>query len=492
MGTVIQTILVSTMDTCLKFRPSRVIDATLAILLLGLVSVQVAECKTGKRGDAGKVNAVSYPAINCRKHSALITEFGGVGDGKTLNTKAFADAVTKLSAFANDGGAQLVIPPGKWLTSHFNLTSHFTLFLHKDAVILASQDDKTWPLVAPLPSYGEGRDGPGGRFSALISGTNLTDVVITGNNGTLDGQGQPWWKKFKSDKLDATRPYMIELLYSDQIQISNLTIINSPSWFVHPTYSSNIIIKGLTILAPIESPNTDGIDPDSCTNVLIEDNYIVSGDDCIAVKSGWDQYGYKFGMPTKDVVIRRLTCISPYSATIALGSEMSGGIQNVRAEDITAINTESGIRIKTAVGRGGFVKDIFARRFTLNTMKYVFWMTGSYNQHPVGYDPKALPEIKNINYDGWTANNVTYAAKLDGIDNAPFTGICISNAKITLTKKPKDLQWNCTLVEGVTNNVTPMSCNLLPDKKGPACPFPTDKLPIESVVLKTCSTAPGA
>lgn len=98
----------------------------------------------------------------------------------------------------------------------------------------------------------------------------------------------------------------------------------------------------------------------------------------MAVKSGWDEYGIAYGMPTKQLVIRRLTCISPYSATIALGSEMSGGIQDVRAEDIKAINTESGVRIKTAVGRGGYVKDIYVRGMTMHTMKWAFWMTGNY------------------------------------------------------------------------------------------------------------------
>merc|ERR1711971_764418 len=168
------------------------------------------------------------------------------------------------------------------------------------------------------------------------------------------------------------------------------------------------------------------------------------GDDCIAVKSGWDQYGIKFGMPTKQLVIRRLTCISPDSATIALGSEMSGGIQDVRAEDITAINTQSGIRIKTAIGRGAYVKDIYARRMTFKTMKYVFWMTSTYNKHPDnGFDPKAFPDIQGINYKDVVAENVTYSARLEGISNDPFKGICISNATFTLTEKPKDLQWNC-------------------------------------------------
>ena len=230
---------------------------------------------------------------------------------------------------------------------------------------------------------------------------------------------------------------------------------------------------------------------DSCTNTRIEDCYIVSGDDCIAVKSGWDQYGNKVGMPTQQLVIRRLTCISPDSATIALGSEMSGGIQDVRIEDITAINTQSGVRIKTAVGRGAFVRDIYVRRMFMKTMRYVFWMTGSYGQHPDnGFDPKALPEIKRINYRDIVAENVTYSARLDGITNDPFTGICISNVTITLTEKPKKLQWNCTNVEGVTSNVTPSPvCDMLPEKKPVECPFPEDRLPIEDVKLKSCSIA---
>ncbi|VVA11174.1 Hypothetical predicted protein, partial [Prunus dulcis] len=200
--------------------------------ILGLFFLRAAECRT-----PANWGTVKYSALSCRKHSALLTDFGAVGDGKTSNTKAFKAAIHHLSQSASDGGAQLIVPPGKWLTGSFNLTSHFTLFLHKDAVILATQDESEWPLVSVLPSYGRGRDAPGGRFSSLIFGTNLTDVVITGNNGTIDGQGASWWKKFKAGQLNETRPYMIEIMYSNQIQISNLTLVNSPSWFVHPIYS---------------------------------------------------------------------------------------------------------------------------------------------------------------------------------------------------------------------------------------------------------------
>ena len=107
---------------------------------MGLLSLRVAECQN-KHHHHHLYNRVNgeYPTINCRKHSAVLTDFGAVGDGKTLNTKAFNVAIQNLSRYASDGGAQLIVPPGKWLTGSFNLTSHFTLFLHKDAVILGTQ-----------------------------------------------------------------------------------------------------------------------------------------------------------------------------------------------------------------------------------------------------------------------------------------------------------------------------------------------------------------
>ncbi|KAJ8633555.1 hypothetical protein MRB53_026891 [Persea americana] len=414
--------------------------------------------------------------------------FGGIGDGVASNTKAFAAAIANLSDYQHMGGGLLYVPPGRWVTGSFNLTSSLTIFLHRDAVILGSQNMNEWPLIDPLPSYGRGRDAPGGRYSSLIMGSNLTDVVITGDGGTIDGQGAMWWDKFRNNELKHTRGYLIEIMFSNLILISNLRLVNSPSWNVHPVYSSNVIVKGITIIAPVTSPNTDGINPDSCTNVRIEDCYIVSGDDCIAIKSGWDKYGIDFGMPTKHVIIRRLTCISPDSATIALGSEMSGGIQDVRAEDITAINTQSAVRIKTTIGRGGFVKDIFAKRFTMHNMYYVFWMTGTYGQHADDhFDPNAIPIVHNINYRDMVAENVTIAGKLEGIEKGPFTGICISNVTMEMFESKK-LPWNCTYIEGASTKVTPQPCSSLADQDPYAsfCPYPADKLPIEYLELKEC------
>ncbi|KAF4365908.1 hypothetical protein G4B88_008381, partial [Cannabis sativa] len=384
--------------------------------------------------------------VKCsRKHSAVLTEFGGVGDGVTSNTKAFKAAIDHLRPLASDGGAQLIVPPGKWLTGSFNLTSNFTLFLHKDAVILASQEESEYPILEPLPSYGLEKNSTG-RFSSLIMGTNLTDVVITGNNGTIDGQGKPWWTKFKARELNAVRPLIIEILFS---------------------------LQGLTILAPIDIPNTDGINPDSCSNTRIEDCFIVSGDDCIAIKSGFDQYGIKMGMPSEHIIIRRLTCISPDSATIALGSEMSGGIKDIRAEDVTAIDTQAALRIKTAPGRGGYIKDIFTRRFILKTMQFVFRVNEFYKTHAEGYDPTLLSDVSNINCRDMVAENVTVAAEYEVLPGNTFTGICISNTTMTMFPDLK------TSFKVETWDLLPHNSNNIID-----CSYPQDKHDKEKVYLK--------
>lgn len=135
------------------------------------------------RSTAGRLHShdnFRYCAISCRAIGASLTDFGGVGDGTTSNTKAFQAAISHLGQYAEYGGSMLFVPPGKWLTGSFNLTSHFTLFLHKDAVLLASQEESEWAVIEPLPSYGRGRDTEGGRYISLIFGTNLTDVIITG------------------------------------------------------------------------------------------------------------------------------------------------------------------------------------------------------------------------------------------------------------------------------------------------------------------------
>ncbi|KAG6515636.1 hypothetical protein ZIOFF_026065 [Zingiber officinale] len=393
-----------------------------------------------------------------RKHVAKLTDFGGVGDGVTSNTAAFAAAVANLSQVAGDGGAMLVVPAGRWLTGPFNLTSTFTLFLERDAVILATQNLDEWTTIAPLPSYGRGRDLPGPRYTNFIMGYNLTDVVITGNNGSINGQGQVWWDKFRGEELKYTRGYLVEFMFCSYVVVSNVVLIDSPSWNLHPVYCDHVAVAGITILAPIRSPNTDGIDPDSSEYVWIVNSNVVSGDDCIAIKSGWDQYGIAFNKPSQHIYISNFSCVSPTSATIALGSEMSGGISDVHATNIVAVDTESALRLKTGIGRGGFMRDVIVEGMRLTNMKYLLWMTANYGQHPDDkFDPNAIPVVKTISFSNVVATNVSIAGKLEGLPQSPFTNLLVSDvtAEIFVNKKPV---WNCTFVEGRSYNVTPTPC----------------------------------
>ncbi|XP_010533998.1 PREDICTED: probable polygalacturonase [Tarenaya hassleriana] len=219
-----------------------------------------------------------------RENRFSITEFGAVGDGTTVNTKAFAAAIDRIERSGGGGGTLLYVPPGVYLTESFNLTSHMTLYLAGGAVIKAVQDAENWRLIDPLPSYGRGRERPGGRYISFIHGNGLNDVVITGENGTIDGQGEPWWNMWRQRTLKFTRPNLVEFKNSRNIVISNVVLRDSPFWTIHPVYCSNVVVHHVTILAPADSPNTDGIDPDSSTNVCIEDSYISTGDDLVAVK----------------------------------------------------------------------------------------------------------------------------------------------------------------------------------------------------------------
>ncbi|KAL3679523.1 hypothetical protein R1sor_022479 [Riccia sorocarpa] len=391
-----------------------------------------------------------------RPHTVSILEFGAVGDGKTLNTHAFENAIFYLRSFADKGGAQLYVPPGQWLTGSFSLTSHLTLFIDQGAVILGTQDITKWPIIDSLPSYGRGRELPGDRHCSLIYGENLTDVVITGENGTVDGQGSVWWDLYRNHSLDYTRPHLVEFINSDGILFSNLTFRNSPFWNLHPVYCSNVVFQDLTILAPHYSPNTDGIDPDSCTNVCIKDSYIDVGDDAISIKSGWDEYGISYGKPSANILIQNIHSVTPTSAGIAIGSEMSGGVQNVTVENMVIRDARSGFRIKTAAGRGGYIRNVYLDHIVMQNVSTAFAFTGAYGGHPDDkYDPEAYPIVENIVIKNVVGDLIQEAGTLFGIKEAPFRNICLSQITLDVCGPFK---WNCTDVEGIYSNVFPEPC----------------------------------
>ena len=212
-----------------------------------------------------------------RKHVFDVIDFGAIGDGQTDDTAAVRGAIAAVAA-AGDGVVYFAAGH-VFLLAPFNVTSHCTVYIDANTTLLASTNPHDWPLIPAMPSYGQGKKGGTVRRTSFVHGERLSDVTITGANGTIDGQGALWWH----DRPGGYTPgHLIELMWSEHVEISNLTLTNSPFWTVHPVYCRDFVARNLTILNPTSgTKNTDGIDPDSTRDVLIEGCYIQTGDDAI-------------------------------------------------------------------------------------------------------------------------------------------------------------------------------------------------------------------
>lgn len=242
----------------------------------------------------------------------------------------------------------------------------------------------------------------------------------------------------------------------------------------------------MTILAPLNAPNTDGIDPgvllvflchiltrtkrlerfligvcifpvaDSSTNVCIEDCYIESGDDLVAVKSGWDQYGIKMAHPSSNILVKRVAGTTPTCSGVGIGSEMSGGIFNVTIEDLHVWDSAAGVRIKTDKGRGGYISNITISNITMERVKIPIRFSRGSNDHPdEGWDRNAIPVVKGVSISNIVSLNSTKAPVLQGIKDAPFGGICMKN--VTLIGLAS-ASWHCEFISGFAKDVFPMPC----------------------------------
>jgi polygalacturonase len=336
-----------------------------------------------------------------RKDTFDILKFGAKADGITLNTKSINDAIIACS---NKGGGVVLIPSGLWLTGPVELKSNVNLHLNKGAILLFTPDKSQYKLIE---GNWEGKKAV--RNQSPISGTNLENIAITGS-GIIDGNGDVWravkkdkltesqWKKlvasggllnsdkriwFPSDSYlkgdqtkdasviqpgkslsdyqdmkDFYRPNLLVLTNCKKVLLEGVTFQNSPAWGLHPLMCEDLTLKNLIVKNPWYAQNGDGVDIESCKNVMIEGSTFDVGDDGICIKSGRDEDGRKRGMPTENVIVRNNVVYHAHGGFV-IGSEMSGGAKNLFVYKNSFIGTDIGLRFKTTRGRGGVVEKIY-------------------------------------------------------------------------------------------------------------------------------------
>ncbi len=260
-------------------------------------------------------------------------------------TQAFARAIADMLP----NGGVLNVPAGEYPTGSIRLYDNMTLNLESNAVLKFHQDADAFPLI-DLEFEGSAVK----MHQPCIYAEDAKNIAVTGF-GTLDGQGEYWWKRHLSRVNEHPRPYLVCFNNCEHVVLENLTLINSPVWTVHPLRCRNVTVRGLNIKNPADSPNTDGINPDSCHDVRIYDCTIDVGDDCIAIKSGTEHTPNR--QSCERIIITNCHFLHGHGG-IVLGSEMSGDIRNVVVSSCVFYETDRGIRLKTRRGRGGTVEGI--------------------------------------------------------------------------------------------------------------------------------------
>lgn len=346
-----------------------------------------------------KMAKVQEPSIP--NNTVNIKDFGAVNGGYTLNTQAFADAITAVS---KKGGGKVIIPPGIWLTGPIILKSNIELHAETGALIKFSTNKDLYPIIET--SF-EGLNT--WRCISPIYGKNLENVAFTGK-GVWDGSGEVWrqvkknkltesqWKKliasggvlsankeswFPSEQYvkgnqnvdqnvrldfktkadfetirDFLRPVMVSIQNSKRVLFDGPVFQNSPAWNIHPLMVEDLIIRNVSVRNPWFSQNGDGLDVESCKNVIVENSSFDVGDDAICIKSGKDKDGRDRGVPCENIIIRNNIVYHGHGG-VTVGSEMSGGVKNMHVYNCTFMGTDVGLRFKSNRGRGGVVENIF-------------------------------------------------------------------------------------------------------------------------------------
>ena len=433
--------------------------------------------------DMPRVKETSFPDYNVN-----ITDFGAVGNGLTKNTEAFARAIADVSA---KGGGRVVIPAGIWLTGPIIMKSNVNIHAEQGALVKFSDDFDDYELVET--SF-EGLDT--WRNISPIYAKEVENIAFTGN-GVFDGSGDSWrfvkkgkmtasqWKDLLksggvlNDKQDTwfpteqakkghertqhfnvppyktraefeevkdfLRPVMVSIVKSKRVLLDGPTFQNSPAWNIHPLMSEDVIVRNLTVRNPWYAQNGDGIDLESCKNVLIYNNSFDVGDDGICFKSGKDADGRRRDIPSENVIVKNNVVYHGHGGFV-IGSEMSGGVRNVHVSNCTFIGTDVGLRFKSTRGRGGVVENIWIsdiNMINIPTEAIRFNMFYQGNSPILEQDERAedekrddrlmpvneeTPIFRNIHMKNITATGSKTAALFQGLPEMNLKNVSLENA----------------------------------------------------------------
>lgn len=321
-----------------------------------------------------------------------VRSFGAAGDGEKEDTGALQAAILCCPA-----GGRVMIPAGVYRTAPLFLKSHITLEIKKGATLALLTDRKRFPVLpgVTLPPYGgneyilgswEGN--PLDCFASALNGIDVEDVQIIGQ-GVIDGcagQGD-WWVRPKEKRL-AYRGNLFYLRNCSDITVQGISFRNSPSWNLHPCFSSRLSFIGLSIEAPSDSPNTDGFDPESCDDVRMLGTVFSVGDDCIAIKSGKIYMGQKYHRSCADMEIAWCAMLDGHGG-VTVGSEMAGGVRDIRVHHCLMRGNDRGLRIKTRRGRGryGIIDGIRFEDVRMINVKVPLVINCMYYCDPDGHSP---------------------------------------------------------------------------------------------------------
>mgnify|MGYP004466252895 FL=1 len=427
---------------------------------------------------------IELPIFKNDKYNIL--DYGAKSDVNFNNREAIQMAIDLCS---KNGGGMVIIPDGFYLTGPIELKSNVNLHICKNAFVKFTKSKEEYPLI--WTEY-EGIK----RIRALspISARNASNIAITGS-GIMDGSGDLWRgiKKFKltskewerclkkspyvfktketeiwcptktyydgilkcepdyadpkalemaSDNWDMYRPVFVSLIKCDKVLIEDVTLQNSPAWNLHPLYCNNFTLKNATIKNKHSAQNGDGIDLESCQNCEIVGSIFEVGDDGICLKSGKNKEARLITIPTKNVWIHDCKVFEAHGGFV-VGSEMSRGIENVLVENCIFSGTDVGIRFKSAMGRGGVVKDIVIKNIYMNniigeaiifTMGYALVNIEDSKEKSSIFSKDDIPEFKDILMDNIICNSAGIALKINGLKELPIHDITLKNSKLVADK----------------------------------------------------------